>query len=249
MTTTIKNVVNVPVDGSLYRDMIELTKFDSIVPKRNEFLQTKHNEKLLEYGIVQPFPVWVTKDESGSTRNFLMCDHSDFRFALENNLSFQVLLKDFLNEEMVIRFIIENNIFRDNLTLFQKGKMVLTHKKILVLIGKENIRKGGKGIPITEKVDTLKILSSWIDCSHETLNRIDFILKNCKDETKLRMVEFNELTITEVYKELIDERKRKDFFPDLQEKLNSVGLEYKKSNLEDDPEPINKPEKPYYFWP
>jgi hypothetical protein len=247
MTTVTKIVMNVPVDGSLYRDKIELTKFDSVVPKRNEFLQTKHNENLLEYGIIRPFPLWVTKDESGCVRYYLMTDHSDFRFAVENNLPFQVVLKDFLNENMVIKFIVENNIFSDNLTRFQKGKMVLTYKKILIPQGKENMSKGGKGEKVTEKKHTLKILSSWINCSHETLNRIDFILKNCKNKTKLRKVEYNELTISEVYFEVKEKRKKKNYFPDLQNKLDSMGLKSNHSNSEDKPESENTLEKPVYF--
>ena len=101
MNSKTKFQINVPIDGSQFRDKIELTKFESIIPKRNEFLQTKHNEKLLDHGVIRPFFVWVTTDDSGSTKYYLMTDHSDVRFALEHCLPFQVVLKNFLNEDMV----------------------------------------------------------------------------------------------------------------------------------------------------
>jgi len=199
MNSKTKIQVNVPIDGSQYRDKIELTKFENIIPKRNEFLQKKHNEKLLEYGIMKPFNVWLTTDDTGSPKFYLMTNHSDFRLALEHCLPFQIVLKNFLNEDMVTKFIIEDNLTSDSLTLFQKGKMVLEYKEILSPLGKENMVKGGEGKPVEIPVNTLETLSSWIRCSHETLNRINYILINLKDDSVLQMVENNEISISKVY--------------------------------------------------
>jgi hypothetical protein len=233
MNSKIKNVMNVPVDGSQYRDKIELTKFESVIPQRNEFLQSKHNDKLLEYGITKPFFVWITTDESGSIRYYLMTNHSDFRLALEHCLPFQIVLKNFLNEDMVTKFIIEDVLTTDSLTLFQKGMMILKQKEIIHLIGKTNMVNGGKGVPVEERSHTMDILSSWIGCSHETLNRIEFILENLEDESILKMVENNEISISKVYhnlREQINNSKRKEnYFPDKQKELDSLGLEYKYS--------------------
>ena len=228
MNKNVKIQMNVPVDGSPYRDKIELTKFESVIPKRNELLQTQHNEKLLEHGIIKPFFGWVTTDETGSVRFYLMTNHSDFRFALEHCLPFQIIFKNFLNEDMVVKFIIEETLTTDSLTLFQKGMMVLENKEIFMTKGKENMVKGGKGIQIDEPSHTLDILSSWIGCSHTTLHRIEYILENLKDESLLHKVEYNEISITKVYKslreKLVDSKRKKDYLPDKEKQLESFGL-------------------------
>ena len=189
MNSKIMNQRNVPVDGSQYRDKIELTKFEGVIPQRNELLQTQHNEKLFENGIIRPFLVWVTTNETGSQKYYLMTDHSDFRLALEHCFQFQIVLKNFPNEDMVVKFIIEETLTTDSLTLFQKGMMVLENKKIFMTKGKENMVKGGRGIQIDEPSHTLEILSSWIGCSHTTLHRIEYILENLTNESLRHKVE------------------------------------------------------------
>ncbi len=252
MNKKLTNQTNVPIDGSQYRDKIELSKFENVIPKRSEFHHTKHIEKLLEFGIIKPFNVWVTTDESGSVRYYLMSDHDDFRFALERCLPFQVVLRNFLNEDMVIKFIIEDNLSSDTLTFFQKGRIVLKYKEILSPLGIENMVKGGQGIEVDLPVNTLKTLSSWIRCSHETLNRINYILIHLNDESILHQLESNEISINKVYHELrdqdIDSKRKKEFFSDKEKQLESIGLGTQESPT-DQPSidiPVQKPK--YHFY-
>ena len=59
------------------------------------------------------------------------------------------------------------------------------YREILSPLGRENMVKGGEGVEVEIPINTLKTLSSWIRCCHETLNRINYILVNLKDESKV----------------------------------------------------------------
>lgn len=216
-TQTLKSK-NVPIDGNPFRDKIELSKFDGIAPNLQENFKKEHEKDLLRYGIKNPFDVYITG--TSPAKYFLMDGHSDFRFALENELSFMVLLKKFPSEEDVIEYIIRNNIFRLNLSTFQKGVMVLPYKDILVKIGKENMIKGGQGNPVTEKTNTMEKLSEMIGCSHEILSRIEFIVKKIeKDGEVYRQLENNEISISKVFCELKESSKIIAYFENFNTQL------------------------------
>ncbi|MEI7817357.1 MAG: hypothetical protein WCI45_09225, partial [Desulfuromonadales bacterium] len=53
----------------------------------------------------------------------------------------------------------------------------LANKIILTGEGKENMRNGGKGIKVSKKVDTMVELDDMINASHDTLRKVEKILK------------------------------------------------------------------------
>jgi hypothetical protein len=153
---------------------------------------------------------------------------------------------------MVTKFIIEETLTTDSLTLFQKGMMVLENKEIFMTKGKENMVKGGKGIQIDKPNHTLKILSSWIGCSHTTLQRIEYIIKNLNDESLLHKVEYNEISITKVYKslreKLVDSKRKKTYLPDKEKQLESIGLGVQESPTDQSGTDIPVQTPKYHFY-
>jgi len=220
---TIKTVVNnlIPLDGASYREVIE-TKFKDILPALSLVDQARIEEDILDNGIIQPLIIW---EVSADPKKYeLVTGHLEYRMAIEHDLPFSVIVKKFDSEDAVIRFVITGTLNRLHLILFQKCELVLTYKEILASKGKENMKKGGKGLKILkeETVDTMVQLSAMVGCSHDTLRKVQYILKNLKNDYLLKQLRAGDITINKVHEELtgkektqtIVEENRTKTFPD-----------------------------------
>lgn len=201
------------VSGSKISGTVELKRFENFIPKTSEQIRKEREGDLLKYGIHEPFYFW--KDyNTKPVQNHLLWGHSDYLFALENNLSFPIVQMKFSNEDEVKVFIIRKTLDRLQMSLFQRGVFALQNKESFIKVGKENMKKGGQGIEVNdnEKWNTMKQLSEIVDCSIETLNKIEIILKRLKDDEKYRQLENHEISINKVFNEVMEGTKCKDRF-------------------------------------
>ena len=201
------------VYGSQISGTVELKKFENFIPNNSGQTQKEREEDILKYGIQEPF--FFGGIGKNSVKYHLLWGHLDYQFALENKLCFPIIKMKFSSEDEVKVFIIRKNLNRLHMSKFQRGVIALQNKDSFIKVGRENMRKGGQGIEVekTEKWNTMKQLSDIVDCSIETLNKIEIILKRLKDEEKYRQLENNEISIHKVYLEVMGGTKCKDRFP------------------------------------
>ena len=207
------NLSNVPVDGSQYRNKIELKMFEKFLPNPSEIIQREREEDILQYGFRESFFIWET--DIDPVHYHLLWGHLDFQFALENNLPFTITKVKFSSENDVKMFIIHTIGNMLHMSMFQKGILYLQNKSVFIQEGILRMRMGGQGIKVTDKWNTMKILSEMVGkgCSQGTLNKIDLIRQKLKDEEIYRQLENDEISIHKVFTELTEGTKGKNQFP------------------------------------
>lgn len=194
-------------DSEPYRNAIS-TKFDNVLPPLSLVDQKRIELDILENGILQPVILWEV--EMDSARYELVTGHFEYKMAMEHDLPFSVIIKKFDSQAAVIRFIITGTLNRIHLNLFQKCELVLKNKEILTQNGKENMKKGGKGLKIAEQetIDTMGQLAEMVGCSHDTIRKVQYILNTLDNlDNLLIQLRSGECTINKAHEELTGKKK------------------------------------------
>lgn len=121
--------------------------------------------------------------------------HSRYRICHENNIPFSYREMSFPSKERAKLWIVENQIARRNLTVFQRCMIVLPLEEAYKEEAEErrknkisSYRKNGETVqnsaPSKKSRDSLAALAGT---SHDTLSRIKFILENGNDELKEKL--------------------------------------------------------------
>jgi hypothetical protein len=196
-------------DGTPYKEKIEIG-FPDILPKLPTLVRNQYEQDIIKNGVPCSLDVWVTNTDP--VKYVLVKGHIEFETAMKHALPFNITLHHFESKDDVIRFIIKGTLFQVNLNTFQKGELILRYKHLFTEKGRANMRKGGKGIKTSEKVDTMVALAQMIGKSHDTLRKIETILKKIKKTDKrLQQLRGGEVTINNAFEEISGKKKTRNF--------------------------------------
>lgn len=140
--------------------------------------------------------------------------HHRFKICSKHNIQFKTINKDFQNKEEALLWIITNALSRRNLNRFQKATLALKYKDIFSRIAKSgqgrrnDIYQKSGGSFITDKV-----IAKLANCSHDTIQKVDFINRNATQLERERLLS-GALSINTAY---MNTRKREN-----RENLKSV---------------------------
>ena len=170
--------------------MIIKEEFKKLIPPLaiEEFNQLEKN--IIADGCRDPLLTW---------NGILIDGHNRYEICAKHSLEFSVVEKDFLNENHVKEWMINNQFGRRNLSNYQRSVLALDLQGVFSDRAKENLSDGGKGCQITDKVDTKKELAKVANVSHDTIAKVKKIQSNATPEVK-EQLNNGEISINEAYK-------------------------------------------------
>jgi hypothetical protein len=223
--SNLKITASTICDGTPFIGKLEIG-FTDVIPDLPLLIQKSWEQEILKNGIQTTLNVRVV--DTDPVTYVLVTGHFEYEMALKHSLPFNITLRKFETDDDVIRFIITGTLYREHLNTFQKGELVLRYKYVLASEGKENMRKGGKGIKISENVDTMVQLAHMIGSSHDTLRKVQYLLNTLKpNDDRLKKLREGELKINGVHEEISGKQKNTkknpvdDFFSVFEDNTNT----------------------------
>lgn len=166
-----------------------LPDFEDILPSL-----TAEEKKNLEENLTNGFDPTVGKIivwyEPGNDIPVIVDGHNRYNICREKGIQLTrncFTEKTFPDKDSVIRWIIQGQLSRRNLTDVQKVEIVNKYKSILRAQGKVNMAKGGKGSTISSKVNTRKELAKAAGMSEGKYAETTTVLNSDDEETKRRL--------------------------------------------------------------
>ena len=146
--------------------------FKGLLPSLSEGDIRKLKRSILKDGCREKLTVW--KEE-----NLLIDGHHRYEICNNHNRRYEVVRKSFKSRDEVVAWMLENQKGRRNMNKFQWAEVALRNKKSIVAVAKERQRgKGGAGYQKSDKaVHALKEMAKLAGMSHDTLHKVEFILK------------------------------------------------------------------------
>lgn len=190
----VPDLSNVKIDEEL-RDLLPPLKPE-------EFEKLENN--ILNNGILDPFKVWGD-DKTGD--KYLIDGHNRKIICDKHNISigyWQIQYfdsHDFKTKKDVIKWILENQLGRRNLSVPERYEILQKHKKIFQVKAKENMSAGGKGSTTLPKVDTRKEMAKMVGTSEGTYSKLDKIFSSGNEEVK-KKVKTKEISINKAFEEI-----------------------------------------------
>lgn len=154
-------------------------EFKSIIPplSKDEFKQLEAN--IIKDGCRDPLVLW---------NNTLIDGHNRFDICTRNGIEFGTVSKDFDCSEDVVVWMIDNQEGRRNLNNFQRTELQLRKKSAIAAKAKANqVRKPVESVyqisdKQTEPVHALKEIAKAANVSHDTVHKVETILKKAEPE-------------------------------------------------------------------
>jgi uncharacterized protein YqfB (UPF0267 family) len=169
--------------------MKEHPKFVELMPPLTpeEYGQLKKNIVALGYREDEPILLW---------NDYIIDGHNRSNICKELSITpptFDMSDK-FKDESEVLLWIIDNQLGRRNLPAFVRVELVLKKKPILEEQAKQRqlqgLKQGDKAPVVQNSVQrdkTVEILAKEANASRDSVNRVEFILKNADEKTKEKL--------------------------------------------------------------
>ena len=174
-----------------FRDLIP-----PLTDEERELLETS----ILKEGCESPLIVWNTVIVDG---------HNRYEICRKHSIPFAVTEKGFESRESVLLWIITNQLGRRNLSLYQRGELVMKFEPLLSAKAKErqgqrtdlnNIRPNlGEG---SAEVTTERALAKMAGVAHGTIHKVKKLSVAADDEIK-RKLRRGEVSINKAYTQLM----------------------------------------------
>lgn len=178
-------------------------EFKDLIPplSSDEFTQLEKN--ILSDGIRDPLVVW---------NDILIDGHNRYAIATKYGLPFEIVKKDFADENEATRWIILNQFGRRNLSAYDRSILALKLKPVIAAEAKKNLvthtEEGYQPLQKSAKpVDTRAELAKVAGVSHDTIAKVEKIEREAKPELKAA-VKSGEKSINQAYKEIKQEEKK-----------------------------------------
>lgn len=139
------------------------------------------------------------KHESILTWNGVIIDgHNRFLICKKHKINFKVAEKKFKDKNEAIVWMIDNQLGKRNVLPYDRVRLNLKKESILKPIAKENLSKGGKGLPILAKVNTRQTIAKLAKVGSGTVEKVKFIEQKAPTEMKQKLSKGEE-TINKAY--------------------------------------------------
>jgi len=170
---TGKNTKSVNQPQQASNDDFEIVdEFKNLLPALNRDDKRKLKESILKDGCRDKLICWKEKKQ-------LVDGHHRFEICNEHNLPYEIEWKSFKNRDEAVAWVLDNQKGRRNLNKFQWAEVVLGNKTSIAATAKARQRAGNRsGYQKSDKVvHTIKELAKLAGVSHDTMHKIETILK------------------------------------------------------------------------
>ena len=154
--------------------------FRDCLPKltQEEFDQLEQN--ILEYGVQSPLIIW---------RGYIIDGHNRYAVCFNNNIK-EVPVREeyFADKDDALRWILENQLGRRNLTDFGRNEIALRYKEIIAKKAKEtqgartDLTSWSNDQKVAEPINTRTEIAKIAGTNDSSVRRTEFILKHGNEE-------------------------------------------------------------------
>jgi Predicted transcriptional regulators len=164
---------------------------------REEFDQLEQN--ILENGCIDPIVLW---------NGYIVDGHNRYNICVKHNKNYLIqYLSDDMSKQDVIKWILENQLGRRNLSVAERFEIVQRYKPMFTNKAKENMSAGGKGSTTLTKVNTRKEMAKLVGISEGTYSKYDKIYDSDNDELK-KKVRSGKVTVNKALEEIKSKKKK-----------------------------------------
>jgi 16S rRNA G966 N2-methylase RsmD len=142
-----------------------------------------------------------------NSQGVILDGHHRFKICQELEVPLKHAERVFETQTDEIIFVGECNLKRRQLTSLQRIEIVNKLKLYYQKKALENLSKGGKGLPISAKVDTREELSKKAKVGHTTFDQGNKVLEKASQDD-IEKINAGKKTINKVYKEIIKNEKK-----------------------------------------
>ena len=175
-------------------------EFKNLIPPLTEDEYKQLEENILRDGIRDPLVVW-------SQEEILVDGHNRYEIAQKHNLPFATKSIDFEDRNEAMAWIIRNQFGRRNLNKFQRSELSIKLKKVISARAKKQqgartdiLQNSAKSSPI----DTRKEIAKIARVSHDTIDKVGYVLDKGSEETK-QLARSGKISTNEAYKRTVKE--------------------------------------------
>lgn len=162
-----------------YDDFETKDKFKDLLPRLSAGDYTKLKRSILKYGCRDPLIIWKREN----ARDVLVDGHHRYEICKENGIPYEVKFISFDGgEDEAVKWMLDNQRGRRNLTKFQLALIALEHKKHYKELAEARPRQKGENNyqNSDKKTNANKELGKLVGISHDTIGRIVAILKTAE---------------------------------------------------------------------
>ena len=141
----------------------------------------KLESEILKDGCTAPLTVWG---------EIIVDGHHRYAICTKHGIKFQTTQKTFESMDEAKLWMWQNQSNRRNLSRFQRAETALKMKPIVATQSRvRQVRKSQNSVPqnSAEQKETRQILAEFAEVSHDTLDRVEFLLKHADEETLNRL--------------------------------------------------------------
>lgn len=185
--------------------MIINNTFKNLIPPLSEEERTLLEESICKDGCRDPLVLW------GS---ILIDGHNRFDICSEHNIPYDTVQMEFDDEDDAKLWIIRNQLGRRNIPGIVRAELALKLKPIIAEKAELNLTYGGRGkkgsqISAKDKIDVRKEVAKAANISHDTVSKVEKILKQATPE-QVQEVREGKNTINRLYKDIRREERREE---------------------------------------
>ena len=178
-------------------------EFRDLIPPLTPEELAMLEESIIVNGCESPLIVW---------NGIIVDGHNRYTLCHKHGIPFAVQEKQFSEREMVIVWMLQNQLGRRNLNNFQKGELALKYAPYV-----EQLSRQGKkadlqpdffqhsGRSVTEGIGTDKKLAKMTGISHDTIHKVRKLSALADDETKGKLRR-GEMTVRKAYMDLMQKQ-------------------------------------------
>jgi transcriptional regulator with XRE-family HTH domain len=188
---------------------MELTvksEFHDLIPSISSEEYQLLEENLLNEGCREALVTW---------NDCILDGHNRYQICQKHNIGFKILEKEFNTEDEAKVWIIYNQVARRNLPAYERARLLLVLKPLIMEKAKQKQHESGGPVPqksAKPPIDTREEIAKAAGVSHDTISKIETIEKKASPEVK-EAARKGEMSVDKAYKTIIKkpnkQRKRK----------------------------------------
>ncbi len=201
--------------------MIKINEtFKKLIPQLSTDEYTALETSILNEGVRDALVTW---------NGYIIDGHNRFEIATRHGLPYNTISKEFASEDDVIIWMIDNQLARRNISIYDRSRLGIVQGEIFSKRAKENIvtaakigghirqnspfQTFGKGSiqeesvektiekPVIVPINATKEMAKIANVSHATISKVKAIESKATPETKAKLSR-SEMSINEAYKEI-----------------------------------------------
>lgn len=209
---------------------MELTikpEFHDLIPPISSEEYQLLEESLLNEGCREVLVTW---------NDCILDGHNRYEICQKHNIGFKVFEKEFDSEDEAKVWIIRNQLARRNLPTYERGRLLLALKPLIMEKAREKQRGGQGGVLLPQisakaKIETREELAKAAGVSHDTISKIETIEKKASPEVK-EAARKGEISVNKAYASVRPKSKIKTLRHD-SDNLQRLKLAWRHSSASD----------------